>query len=201
MTGSKKGRPRRYTEDDFREIVALADAEGVEAVEKTRNLKRVSALGLIARARKALEPAPAPRRKGSKPARPSPMALTKAVGAFIYECQAGYLNGSGKVTLGALAGFPSSTTDPETVRRAIEVMRDRIADAKTPITELKARQRVRDLEYGLEALEVRAQGSANREIFVAYGAEWAEGAGIDYETFRDMGVPAEALREAGITRG
>jgi len=104
------------------------------------------------------------------------------------------------VALGALQGFPSHTTDPKIVEKAIGVLSGKLAAPMTVIQEIKLRQRLMDLAAGMERLSYEPAEDADRALFMAWGAEWATEHGISYGAFREMGVPAEALREAGITR-
>jgi hypothetical protein len=196
---SKKGRAVKITDEILAEVLKAYEAGGIPEVMKLRGCVDSYARTLIKRAQANAGPV---KRTGKKPPKPATaMALSKAIGGYLDEVAGGYLNGSGKVNLGALAGFPGTTTDPKVVRAAVEVLQGKAEETVGAIAALKLRQRIRDLRLAAEALDARAEGSYYREIFVAYGAEWAETQGIDYETFRDAGVSAEALRAAGITRG
>ncbi len=107
---------------------------------------------------------------------------------------------NGKIILGALPGFPMNTEDPEIVERAIAVIETKASDPTiTAMKELDFRQRIRDLRGSLAALGVGSDDT-NRKFFIEHAAAFAERKGISYATFREMGVPAAVLKEAGITR-
>lgn len=199
---SKPGRKRAWSEDDLKAIWEQYAEGGYEAVEKANGFTYSHTRNLVRRAR-LLHEAPKPqakaKRRGSKP---TPMALSKAVGRFIEDCQAKGLNGkSHAVSLGALPGFPAATTDPKIVAKAIEHYEGKItAEPMGIIRELKLRQRIMDLRGAIEWLSYEPAEDTDRATFIAWGAEWATEHGISYGAFREMGVPAEVLREAGITR-
>ena len=76
------------------------------------------------------------------------------------------------------------------------------ADLETaePLRRLNLLQQRRDLQAKL------AQPAASKDIseleagFVAAAAEYGNRKGIGYSTWRDVGVPAEVLRRAGVPR-
>ena len=70
------------------------------------------------------------------------------------------------------------------------------------VARLELLQRRRDLQDELARLQ---QGGgmdldALKEGFVLHGRDYAERKGITYQTFREFGVPAALLKEAGIRR-
>ena len=67
---------------------------------------------------------------------------------------------------------------------------------------LELLQRRRDLQDEVERLEQDGgvDLDALKDGFVRHGREYAEHKGISYQTFRDFGVPAAVLKEAGIPR-
>jgi hypothetical protein len=111
---------------------------------------------------------------------------------------------SNVVTLGALPGFPQSTADPEVIDRAIEKLVGRISETGSAVAELELRQRIRDLRAAVARVREGAPGpdEQDRSIFIAHAAAWAASrkAPISYEAFREMGVPADVLRDAAIPR-
>ena len=63
-------------------------------------------------------------------------------------------------------------------------------------------QRRRDLQDEVERLEQDGGVDLDtlKEGFIRHGREYAERKGISYQTFREFGVPAAVLKEAGIPR-
>ena len=126
-------------------------------------------------------------------------AATVAIGNYLDElAQGGKFAGS--VSLGALAGFPTHTDDPAVVDEAANAIEARADEATSRIVELKLRQRVANLRTEAQALRDVETGEDAEAQFIAVGASWAEQNGITYEVFREMGVPARVLKEAGIAR-
>ena len=58
-----------------------------------------------------------------------------------------------------------------------------------------------DLEAALEAAEAVVDMSALEEGFVLAAARYGERKGISHGAWREVGVPAELLKRAGIGRG
>jgi hypothetical protein len=94
---------------------------------------------------------------------------------------------------------PAWTKDPETVRTAAAWLRERVTKEQG-VKRLRTLQRVRDLEYAAELLEEEPEADSLEAYFIANAREYAEANGIEYATFREVGVTAKVLREAGITR-
>jgi|SRR5215467_13010750 len=146
---------------------------------------------------------------GGVPALP-PMTITKAISRFLDSVRVRDDNGrrprrSGVIVLGALQGFPQATQDPDVIDQAVVALTAKIADARSAVAELELRQRIRDLQEA--SSRIRAGGPVDeadedRQIFIVYGAGWAASRKfpITYETFREMGVPADVLRDAAIPR-
>lgn len=195
---STRGRKRRVTDDDLVKIWEAYQAGGYGAVDKLTGFTRSYVRALVARARLIAEGS-APKVQGEKP---SSVTVTRSIGRFIAECQRVALNGkSGSVSLGALPGFPSHTSDPKILEKAIGHYQARLASPITTIQEIKIRQRIMDLRAAMERLSYEPADDRDRAIFMAWGAAWARENGISYGAFREMGLSAEVLREAGITRG
>lgn len=136
--------------------------------------------------------------KASKNGSASPYEIGRKLSAYLGEVAEGTT--SRAVAIGALPGFQGFTTDPEVVRAAADFIREtKLPEAKTPLVELKLRQRIRDLEDAAEMLEAEPEEGLE-EFFIAHAGEYADAHGLAYETFRDMGVPARVLKSAGISR-
>jgi hypothetical protein len=76
-----------------------------------------------------------------------------------------------------------------------------IAEADSPLQRLQLIQLRKDLEAAAETDDDPAEGERLRNAFVKTARPYSQSKGITYGTWREMGVPADALREAGITRG
>lgn len=133
---------------------------------------------------------------------PTSRAVTVAVGELLQQYRESVTGKPRRavVGLGRIGrGLPTSTNDPDVVERAVAVYdAELIPAAPSLVVELKLRQRRRDLADAAERLRSSANGSGPRELFVRHGGAWAAEHGIDYATFRDMGLPASLLRAAGI---
>lgn len=92
------------------------------------------------------------------------------------------------------------TTD--TVARQLSRTESELATA-TGVGRLELLQRRRDLQAELQELDGDngVDLSALKDGFVRCGREYAARKGIDYQTFREFGVPPSVLKEAGISRG
>jgi hypothetical protein len=92
-------------------------------------------------------------------------------------------------------------------KRTPASIKKRLAAIDVAIPEASALQRLlltqeqTDLEYELENQEAGIDVAAYEKGFVKHARAYAEAKGISYGTFRSVGVPAEALARAGITRG
>jgi hypothetical protein len=123
---------------------------------------------------------------------------SRSMAAFLAEVRK--REPAGKVSLGALPGFPAMTNDPEVVARAIETIEKRAATSSA-LRELRLRQRLIDLRASLTRLRASDNGESDaRRWFIAEGAAWCQKAGISYAALRDYGVPAGILAEAGVKR-
>ncbi len=90
--------------------------------------------------------------------------------------------------------------DPESLRARIATIDERIGSV-TAIEELNLRQLRRGLEAELAAFESTGDDlGALEDAFCDVAASYTARKGIDYSTWRDMGVSAATLRRAGITR-
>ena len=126
------------------------------------------------------------------------IAESKLMTTFLQECAQSAECAT--VKLGALKGFPASTKDPAVVEKAIVLLKQRADEMDIGVKQLKARQRIRDLEYGAECLRQTAGDTDAMKWFLKRGAEWCEENFIEYGTLRDSGVPAALLKKAGVER-
>lgn len=87
-------------------------------------------------------------------------------------------------------------------------IKQRIADAKakadesTGVAKVQALQDLRDLEARQAEIEQASVGKDDmaklEAAFVKAAAEYSDAKGIDYQTWRQVGVPAAVLKKAGI---
>jgi hypothetical protein len=87
-------------------------------------------------------------------------------------------------------------TSPE----RIQEVEDQIADASSPLQRLQLLQLRHDLELAAEEQDDPQEGERLRKQFVKAARAYARAKGIEYASWRELGVPAEVLKEAGITR-
>lgn len=143
---------------------------------------------------------PAEPRERAQPS--SDTQLTKALGRYLDGFRKyGPQRGSRRdVAIGALPGFPTSTSDPAVVDNAADTIAERLRSGPklAAIAELRQRQRVLDLRNEADRLRAMSNHSAERAMFVREAAAWAAEHGISYEAFREYGVPADVLSDAGI---
>ncbi len=77
---------------------------------------------------------------------------------------------------------------------------EELTDANA-ITELKLVQERRDLQTELDAMDDDVDISAMEQAFIGVAKAYGERKGISYGSWREVGVPAAVLKQAGITRG
>jgi hypothetical protein len=75
-----------------------------------------------------------------------------------------------------------------------------IADGVSPLQRLQLIQLRKDIEAAAETEDDPAEGERLRKAFVKAARPYSKSKGISYATWREIGVPADVLREAGITR-
>jgi hypothetical protein len=89
---------------------------------------------------------------------------------------------------------------PDSVKKRLAKI-DREIDAAPPLQRLQLTQERMDLNDELDRM---AEGSETAELekqFSKVAKQYSQRKGISYAAWRELGVPAEALRRAGITRG
>lgn len=88
---------------------------------------------------------------------------------------------------------------PESVGRQLAAVEERLADADA-LTRLHLVQEREDLQQELARQNPTTDLPALREDFIKAALEYSERKGISYSTWREAGVDAATLREAGISR-
>ena len=89
---------------------------------------------------------------------------------------------------------------PDSIKKRLETIDAAIAESDK-LTELKLRQERVNLERELEAGSVAVDLTALEQDFVAVANAYGARQGITYQVWRDTGVPAAVLKQAGIGRG
>jgi uncharacterized protein YicC (UPF0701 family) len=88
---------------------------------------------------------------------------------------------------------------PETIRKRLDAIGTELASA-SPLDELLLIQERRDLEAELAAKSDAIDMDALEAEFVKVARSYSESKSISYASWRDVGVPASTLKQAGITR-
>ncbi|MBV8950779.1 MAG: hypothetical protein JOZ99_07885 [Actinobacteria bacterium] len=88
-------------------------------------------------------------------------------------------------------------TSPE----RLSEIEERIAEAESVLQRLQLIQLRRDLEDAADNEEDPREEERVRRAFVKAARAYGDAKGITYASWREIGVPAAVLREAGITRG
>lgn len=70
----------------------------------------------------------------------------------------------------------------------------------TPVARLQLVQERMDMFKLIERAEASADIEPLQKEFIAGAKEWSEDRGISYAAWREVGVPAAVLKEAGIAR-
>jgi NTP pyrophosphatase (non-canonical NTP hydrolase) len=89
---------------------------------------------------------------------------------------------------------------PETITKRLTAIDGELASA-TPIEELLLIQERRDLQAELAAKSNSIDMDALEAEFVGVAKSYSDSKSISYASWRDVGVPASALKRAGISRG
>jgi len=96
-------------------------------------------------------------------------------------------------------GRKPAAADPAKAAARIEAIAAEI-DAADPVNRLQLIQERLNLQATVAAGDEPADNSAVTAAFVASAASWGARKGISYAAWREAGVPASLLREAGISR-
>ncbi len=88
---------------------------------------------------------------------------------------------------------------PESIERRLSVIGDTI-DGADPLTVLKLTQERMDLEAELATLGAGEDLQQLEDEFVEVAASYSARQGISYSAWREIGVPAAVLKEAGVSR-
>jgi hypothetical protein len=91
---------------------------------------------------------------------------------------------------------------PDSISKRIAAI-DTQYETASSLTALQLLQERKNLEVELRGMQSDSGPDLERlrRAFVKNARAYGEAKGIEYATWREIGVPADVLREAGITRG
>lgn len=88
----------------------------------------------------------------------------------------------------------------ESITKRLSAINTELPEA-SPIKKVELIQERRDLEVELATIGTKVDISGLEKDFVKSAKTYSERKGISYSTWREVGVPADVLKKAGITRG
>jgi uncharacterized protein YicC (UPF0701 family) len=89
---------------------------------------------------------------------------------------------------------------PDSIRKRLDAIDVELASA-SPLDELLLVQERRDLTNELAGMSNAIDMDALEAEFVNVAKSYSDSKSISYASWRDVGVPANVLKQAGITRG
>ncbi len=95
---------------------------------------------------------------------------------------------------------PGRPVDRHAVAKRIEQLQAEIYQETSPVKRVELIQRRIDAERQLVQIEDQANHQELERGFVEAVQEYSERRGITYSAWRELGVPASVLREAGVSR-
>lgn len=93
-----------------------------------------------------------------------------------------------------------SSVDVERLQEQSEKLHAQIAEETSPIKQLQLVQKRIDVEDQLTAAGSGPSIEECEQEFIEWAADYANRKGISYRAYREMGVPAAVLKEAGVPR-
>jgi uncharacterized protein YicC (UPF0701 family) len=88
---------------------------------------------------------------------------------------------------------------PDSIKKRLAAI-DAQFDDVSALQQLQLVQERMDLKRELETLNTKVDLSALETPFVKTAAQYAQRKGISYAAWRELGVPADVLKKAGISR-
>lgn len=88
---------------------------------------------------------------------------------------------------------------PESIERQLADIEEKL-DSASVTQRVEMMQRRRVLQRELDNFSAAPDISGMEEDFIAIAADYSERRGIEYATWREAGVSADVLRQAGISR-
>jgi hypothetical protein len=95
---------------------------------------------------------------------------------------------------------PGRRVDRGTVEKRITEVQAKVDEEPDPAKRVELIQRRLDLEEQLVAMQEEVDVDELERGFVGAAAEYSERKGISYTAWREAGVPASVLKEAGVRR-
>ena len=95
---------------------------------------------------------------------------------------------------------PGRPVTTESLRERIESIDSRLETEEDPLKLLELRQERLDAERTLKDVESREDMDELEKAFIESARSYSERKGISYTAWRQVGVPARVLKEAGIAR-
>ncbi len=89
---------------------------------------------------------------------------------------------------------------PDTISRRLEVIAAELETDIDPLTRLHLIQERMDLEQEVGQLSEGVDLAALESEFVAVASMYSTRKGISYTAWRELGVPADVLKRAGVSR-
>lgn len=89
---------------------------------------------------------------------------------------------------------------PESVKKRLETIEGDLAGA-SGVKKVQLLQERRDLTGELENLSATVDLTGVETAFIKAAKSYSENKGIAYATWREVGVPTDVLKRAGLTRG
>ena len=88
---------------------------------------------------------------------------------------------------------------PESIKKRIDTIDEQLTTAD-PLNELRLVQEKRNLSDELASMDNQVDLGSLEASFVKVAASYSARQGISYAAWRDVGVPAAVLKQAGISR-
>lgn len=112
----------------------------------------------------------------------------------------------GRIEARAIKGYlkalqarkPGRPVTKESLTRRLGAVEDKIAAADDPLARVELIQKRIEIEDALTDLEDSADFEELERGFVEHARSYSERKGIKYPAWRELGVPAATLRQAGI---
>jgi hypothetical protein len=88
---------------------------------------------------------------------------------------------------------------PDSIAKRLDTIEQRLVDAD-PLTRLHLIQERINLENELESMKAKTDLAELEEGFLSAAKSYGQRKGISHGAWRSLGVPADVLRKAGISR-
>jgi hypothetical protein len=102
--------------------------------------------------------------------------------------------------LKALDTGPTRKTSVDALHQRLEKLDATLAETNDPVRKMLLTQTRFDLLEAIEQADSTVKFESLQKEFVQVAADYAARRGISYQAFREVGVPAAVLKEAGIRR-